>query len=122
MKIRIKGNSIRLRLTRSEVSAFARSGCIVEQTCFGLGRSMTYMLRAARDARAISARYWGDTVTVCVPMSVAQGWGAGDDVALSDEQPVGDGQWLSILIEKDFQCLHGDAVPDPDAYPHPAEV
>jgi hypothetical protein len=122
MKIRIKGNSIRLRLNKSEVEAFARSGSIVERTAFGLGQSLTYTLRASHESRATSARYRNNAVTVYVPLNDARAWTAGGEVGLSAEQPADDGEVLSILIEKDFQCLHGEGAPDPGAYPHPAEV
>ena len=35
MKIRIKGNSVRVRLTRSEVDHFAETGYLEESTEFG---------------------------------------------------------------------------------------
>ena len=35
MKIRIKGNSIRLRLTKTEVDNFAANGFVEEKTEFG---------------------------------------------------------------------------------------
>ena len=41
--------------------------------------------------------------------------------AISGDQPLESGKRLSILIEKDFQCLHGDVARDPDAYPNPLE-
>jgi hypothetical protein len=122
MKIRIKGNSIRLRLARLEVAALARSASIVERTAFDLGQSLTFTLRPSRDSRAISASCRDGAVTVHIPEAKARAWASGDEVGLSAEHPCGDGETLSILIEKDFQCLHGGAAPDPDAYPHPAEV
>jgi hypothetical protein len=42
-------------------------------------------------------------------------------VGISGEQPLESGKRLSILIEKDFQCLHGDDARDPDAFPNPLE-
>jgi hypothetical protein len=123
MKIRIKGNSIRLRLTRHEVEAFARSGVLAETTTFAPGRALTYMLRSSPGSRTISARYHDDAVVVDVPRIDALAWARGTRVGMSADQPVdGGGEALSILIEKDFQCLHGDGPPDPDAYPHPAEA
>ena len=46
---------------------------------------------------------------------------ASDRVGISGDQPLESGKRLSILIEKDFQCLHGDEARDPDAYPNPLE-
>jgi hypothetical protein len=41
MKIRIKGNSIRLRLTQSEVGQFVQEWIIKEQIQFGLKQNDT---------------------------------------------------------------------------------
>ena len=40
---------------------------------------------------------------------------------LSGEQALANGKPLSILIEKDFKCVHADET-DADAYPNPMEL
>ncbi|MFT6938435.1 MAG: hypothetical protein ACJA1N_002742, partial [Saprospiraceae bacterium] len=45
MKIRIKGNSIRYRLTKTEVEVFSREGYYSEETTFN-GNTLVYALKA----------------------------------------------------------------------------
>ena len=44
MKIRIKGNSLRYRLTKTDVERFSSDGYLQEQTVFGNGM-LTYALQ-----------------------------------------------------------------------------
>ena len=50
-----------------------------------------------------------------VPRSGRNDWVTTDRVGISGDQPLESGKQLSILIEKDFQCLHGDerGIPTP---------
>jgi hypothetical protein len=56
-----------------------------------------------------------------VPAALAVEWYTTDRVSISGEQPLESGKSVSILVEKDFQCLHGEVGRDPDAYPNPLE-
>jgi len=49
MKLRIKGNSIRLRLLKSEVEKFAEDGRISDETSFGKN-AFRYTLAMSKDA------------------------------------------------------------------------
>jgi hypothetical protein len=42
-----------------------------------------------------------------------------DQVSIEASQPAGAGCVLSLLIEKDFECLHSRAEGDSDAFPNP---
>jgi len=50
-------------------------------------------------------------------------WATSDKVSLFTEQDVGGSSALSLLVEKDFQCLspghHRTGEEDEDTYPHP---
>lgn len=119
MKLRIKGASLRLRLTRGEVQAFAETGTVEAVTPFGPGRTLTYALEASEAADAVTARFDGARVTVLLPAAAAHRWANTDEVGIEAEQAAGADR-LHILVEKDFQCLHReDDRRDPDAYPHP---
>ena len=121
MKLRIKGASIRLRLTRGEVSDFAGSGLVKSATPFGPRQPFTYTLMASDQADTLTASFDGEGLSVVVPAAAARRWAMTDEVGIEGEQPAGS-EVLHILIEKDFQCLHrDDARRDPDAYPHPMQ-
>ena len=118
MKLRIKGNSIRLRLLRSEVERFAADGRVSDEVRFG-ANALRYSLLASTETETIIARFVDAEITVVIPESKAMDWAKGNDIGLEVEQPIGDGELLTILIEKDFACLNRPDDPDrADAYPN----
>jgi hypothetical protein len=116
MKLRISGNSIRLRLRPSEVTQLEATGSVSDQVEFGAGSVFTYSLSANAQASAPCAVFAGDRLEVTVPETVARKWAGSDEVSIEGRQ-----EELSILVEKDFRCMHKDA-PDTDAYPNPELV
>ncbi len=119
MKLRTRGNSIRLRLTQGEVSALVEKGRVEEHLAFGGGARLSYALVADEAATAIAARYAEGAITVTVPLGKARTWASSDDVGFEAEQATG-GEVLRILVEKDWQCLKPrDGEEDKDAFPHP---
>src|SRR5215213_5554984 len=122
MKLRIKSNSIRLRLLRSEVERFATVGQISEEIEFGTDRSsyLRYSLVTSPDAESISARFLGNEISIVVPVAIANKWTSSDDVGFEMDQPIGGDSLLKILVEKDFECVDRPDDPDrADAFPNP---
>ncbi len=117
MKLRIKGDSVRLRLTQPEVRQLAEAGAVEDAMHVAPGAALPYGLRAA-DVRQLRADWTGGTLTVLVPQDWIGDWAQGDGVGFDGEQEAGDGRTLSILIEKDFECLH-QRPDEPDAFPNP---
>ena len=52
---------------------------------------------------------------------IANQWTESEQVAIKQEQNIGDGRTLLLLIEKDFACLkpRSGKDEDADAFPHP---
>ena len=122
MKLRIKGNSLRLRLSQPEVAQFREDGHVEERIRFGPGRRLLYVLEATDVARQLRARFDGERIVVQVPAARAATWTGTDQVSLEGEQSIEGDEVLTILVEKDFQCLHKEPeAKDPDAFPHPLE-
>lgn len=121
MKLRIQGNSLRLRLSQPEVAQFSKTGFVEDSIQFAPGASLTYTIETASALHAPLATYQDHWLRVQVPTSAAQDWYTSERVAISSDQPIDDEKILSVLIEKDFQCLHGGEQRDPDAYPNPLE-
>jgi len=129
MKLRIKGNSLRLRLLRREVEQFGKNGRISETICFGSSPAaqLTYVLEFDRQAQSITSHFADNQITVKIPDAVARNWIESDEITLKSEQPIENGitnnaskNNLKILIEKDFACLDRKDDPDnADAFPHP---
>ena len=118
MKLRIRGNSIRLRLLRGEVEKFGEKGIVEESINFGAS-SLTYVLQNSAEANAISAQFNGSKIVITLPSATAFEWTETDLISLKGEQRIADGEILKILVEKDFVCLdRPDDKDNQDAYPN----
>jgi hypothetical protein len=117
MKIRIKGNSIRLRLSKSEVEYFGAHGLLEERTQAG-SNDFIYALIAS-DAPSVRAEFINGKMTVELPQFMAEEWVATGRVGCSGEMDVPGNKKLYILIEKDFKCLDETAEDQSDNYPNP---
>ena len=120
MKIRIRGNSLRLRLTRSEVEEVDLRGKVLESTHFGPDQRLLYSIESSTslEEKCVARAYFdGGHIRVEVCEEVIQHWANSDQVSIETMQE-GD-TTLRILIEKDFQCLAPRGEDDQDAFPHP---
>lgn len=120
VKLRIRDNSIRLRLTRGEVERLAQDGAVSASIAFSDSVRLEYAVEAVPGARAPGAEYTGRRVRVQLPASDVREWAASDRVGITGEQPLGDGARLAILVEKDFACLTPrEGEDESDMFPHP---
>jgi hypothetical protein len=115
VKLRIQGNSLRLRLTQTEVAQLRDQGRVESFIEFAPGRPLIYLLERSFHAQAVIANFDGQAIRVIVPMHVMTEWIESDQVSIEAPSQAG----VQLLIEKDFQCLHKAGDQDPDAYPHP---
>jgi len=118
MKLRLHGNTLRLRLSQAEVGQFSKTGYVESTTEFGPASRLSYILESSSKAAAPQVVFGNGDLRIQVPSGEAQEWITTERVGISGEQQFGTGKKLSILIEKDFQCIHKEN-PDPGAYPNP---
>jgi hypothetical protein len=118
MKLRIKGTTVRLRLTRSEVTTVGEGGRVQEITLFGPQAQFCYALEAV-DTPHIEADYSNNTITVRVPRAMAHDWATTDLTGLSADQKIAENVSLQLIIEKDFACLSPRGEEDDDTFEHP---
>lgn len=120
MKLRIRENTLRFRLGRSEVETFERKGVIGDKVSFGLRvDEFSYSLEKTTED-GFSACFSDGKIVVRVPASDADNWANSDDVSLSGTFRADEQTELKILIEKDFVCLNAHNDEDQsDRYPHP---
>jgi hypothetical protein len=120
MKLRIRGDSLRLRLKRSEVEQLAAGNSVVETTRFP-GAEFCYRLDVV-DGDVCAASFDAGTLTVQLPSDAVRNWASGNEVSIHAEQSLARNT-LSILVEKDFACLapgdHREHEDDADTFPHP---
>jgi uncharacterized protein DUF7009 len=118
MKLRIQGDSLRLRVGPAEVQQLIAAGRVVETIHFAPGVHLSYALQHSAAASRIAVSHALHEVTVIVPTSVAHAWANGDDVGIYAAVPNGSGS-LALAIEKDFACLDSAHDGNRDTYPNP---
>ena len=115
MKLRIQGNSLRLRLTQKEVAQLHDGGRVESFIEFAPGCALVYLLESSFHARSVTANFDGQAIRVTVPTHVMTEWAESGRVSIETTSQAG----VQLLIEKDFQCLHKSGEQDPGVYPHP---
>ncbi len=111
MKLRIKGNSVRFRLSKTEVERFAKEGMLHETTNFG-NNVFRYTLQGIEE-NTMSAELTHAGITLLVPSKKLLQWaGSNSQVGISEKMGIGNNETLSLLLEKDFKCI--DANPEED--------
>jgi hypothetical protein len=101
MKLRIRGNSLRFRLTRGEVAELVRAGSLEETVQFASGSRLIYSLRIGAEAANPVAALDGARITVALPAGPAKLWAESEEVGIYSPASAD----LEIVVEKDFKCL-----------------
>jgi hypothetical protein len=121
MKLRIRGNSVRLRLLQSEVAELAVSKRIAETTVFGSSAKevLTYAVQISNDATEVTVGFCENEICVILPNETAAEWIDTEQVGINVKIEDGDRE-MDILVEKDFVCMTRTDDPDNhDAFPNP---
>ena len=121
MKLRIKGNSIRFRLTQSEVKIVEQTGLVKDQIKFSNSISLEYEIKAATGLEYVEATYSENKITLKVNESLIRDWANSDQVTISSSLDLSSNENLTILIEKDFKCLSPRDEDESDMFPHPKQ-
>ena len=103
MKIRIKGNSVRFRLTKTEVAQLGAEGFVEETTGFPGGSTFRYAVLSSSEGNK-GASFEEGSIIISVPKEWARAWVSNEEVGTSFVVNTTANE-LSVLIEKDFNCL-----------------
>jgi hypothetical protein len=112
MKLRIKNNGIRYRLTKTDVANLAKYGVIKETVNFG-DTELVYVLQG-NDDNELSADFKNNIMTMFIPKIMIAQLAGTDQVGFENAH----GE-VQLLIEKDFTCLDNVAEDQSDNYPNP---
>lgn len=118
MKIRIKGNSVRYRLTKTDIDTLETKGIVREETHFPLS-VFSYVLRADKHAEHIEAFFADNTITISMPQAMTDEWVRTEQVGFDARLPLPNGDTLYLLLEKDFKCLDDTIEDQSDNYDNP---
>jgi hypothetical protein len=112
MKLRVKSDSLRYRLTRSDVYSLAKDGYLEEQISFA-GNPLIYALQLT-DGQVLTSSYIDNKITMSMSHKMINELINTDRVGFENI----DGG-LHLLVEKDFVCLDEVAEDQSDNYPNP---
>jgi len=119
MKLRIRGNSVRFRLSQTEMAQLVENGAVNDSVEFGPDARLTYRVEV-RPVDSLKADFTAQGIQVTIPTAMVQRWAEPEEVAIRGEQALTGDASLSILLEKDFVCLTPrDGEEDADSFPNP---
>ena len=121
MKLRINGNSLRLRLLRSEVVRLLAGDCLEETIHFTpqAAAKFSYALELEPELSMPAIQYAGNRVAIFIPADAAITWGTSDQVGIAEDFNLGEFGSLALLIEKDFACLDHSQEDNQDTFANP---
>jgi len=121
MKLRIKGNSLRLRVSHSELVRILNGGRVTETIRFAPAQEamLTYALDSAQQPSAITVQYKPQELTVTLSRDQAAIWGSDGEIGVHGTVNIGAEGVLEVIVEKDFACLDRSDEENLDAFPNP---
>ena len=123
MKLRIRGDSIRLRLTKSDVATLLEKGAVSESMHMSPDVAFEYRLTSDRAVADARVSLTGRVLEVQLPRAQVNAWAKSKEVGIETRQKNGSDSGLLVLVEKDFPCL--TARPnedDSDAFNRPSTI
>lgn len=105
MRLRIRGNSVRLQLTKTELAKLADKGKIEDTVRFSSDQSLSYGIEV-RSTGAVTAAYADGALLVALPRSRLDLWLRPGEISVEGSQPVGAGKVLQIVLETDEGPAH----------------
>jgi hypothetical protein len=121
MKMRMKGNSLRLRMTRSELSQLAAGECVEESTRLGPlpASTLRYSLTSDPSAAETAVSFLGAQIAVVIPKARMRALCENGEVGIYASLDLGDGESLEVAVEKDYACLDRSAEDNEDTFANP---
>ena len=116
MKLRIKGNTIRIRLTQTEIKNLMQTGYVEEITEFPKDRSLKY--RITKSDR-FECNLEDNIVSIGLESGIIEQWSNSDQVSIGGDLNLENDSKLRILVEKDFKCLTERPEDERDMFPNP---
>lgn len=105
---------------RGEVDNLHGAGQVSADTRFPGGDAFSYRVESRAEGDQLEASFDKNTMLVQIPRATVADWATTEQVSIKADLPLGDGDFLQLLIEKDFSCLAPrDDEDESDMYPHP---
>lgn len=128
MKLRIRGDSLRVRVSPGELDTLVAGGTVVDATHFGPEPQDCLRCELVADATIaeldahLENRPDGRVIQVRVPAEPLRRIAASEEVGLHATKSIGGGGTLAILLEKDFRCLVPRSGEDDNGFTRPDDA
>ena len=121
MKLRLKGSSLRLRVTRSELGRLQAGERIEETVLFPASSdtSLIYALEVGSHTQPVQVAFNSYQIVVSVSEDQLTSWSDQDQVGIYASLPVREKTNLEVAIEKDFACLDLSDADNQDTFSNP---
>ncbi len=116
MKIRLLNNSLRVRISQSEVTTLLNDKVLMAHTSFP---SRTLHYKVVGNANKWAVRFNNDTIMIGLPEEFIEDLGKPDFIGDKHEVTLQDGQVFTLLFEKDFKCLIDREEDETDLFENP---
>jgi hypothetical protein len=113
MKLRLRGNSLRLRLSQGEVESLVKAG-LLEETLDLVPNPLIYMVHSSRECKDIQVSFMNGWLTIAVPESALKNWAGSAAIGMEATH-----RGVAVLIEKDFACEHRNPPENEDTFERP---
>ncbi len=99
MKLRIKGNSLRLRMSRSEVARILAGDSVEDTIHFTqeAGASFTYALVQESSVKMPTVQYAENRLTILIPADQGNMWATTDQVGIAEDNHQEEG-WQVVCL------------------------
>ena len=100
MRLRIRGNSLRFEISKTDLAKLVDTGKREDVVRFSSEQSLRYGIEV-RPTGAITAQYDKTSIIVTLPKSRLDLFARPEEVSVEGSQPIGGGKVLQIVLEKD---------------------
>lgn len=117
MKIRIRGNSVRFRLTKTELEQLCRERSIEERTNFTT-QDFIYEVKAT-EIDELNIQFDSNKISLQISNALLENWDTDQRIGFSHTISTTNGKSIDLLLEKDFTCLEDRGEDESNNYPNP---
>ena len=121
MKLRIKGNSLRLRVMRSELEQLQRGVKLEESVRFAPDVALRYTLGVTDLNQPVAVSFASSEISTLISHAQLASWSSPEQVGIYGSLRLDTLSSLEFAIEKDFACLDGTEEENADAFVHPLQ-
>ncbi|MBK8502519.1 MAG: hypothetical protein IPL46_10055 [Saprospiraceae bacterium] len=122
MKLRLKDNTMRIRLSMTEVDALIKTGQISATTVFPGSNALTTEI-VLEEVDSVEVSLKNSKITISIPSHLLSRWNIDSQVGHQWQIAIGKDHFMDLYLEKDFRCLTERRGEDQTAlYPNPGET